>query len=151
MLLALAVLDWCHFWLPDKLTLPLIALGVACSILPGLPSIIDSLIGAAAGYLIFALIGGLYRRIRGRSGLGGGDAKLLAAAGAWLGWQLLPLELLIASLAGLLYAAAAAVVDRRWPSASDRVPFGAMLALAAWLIWLARAQFAALFVMPEAM
>lgn len=132
MLLMLALLDAEHFWLPDKLTLPLLLLGL---IVVNEPSLLDRLIGATAGYAALALIGVAYRAARGREGLGGGDPKLLAAIGAWLGWQALPFVLLAASLAGLGWAGFAALRGRPM-SGQDRLPLGTLMALAAWPIWL---------------
>jgi leader peptidase (prepilin peptidase)/N-methyltransferase len=82
---------------------------------------------AAAAYL--------YRLLRNREGLGLGDAKLMAAIGAWVGWQQLPSVLLFASLLGLLFAVAMSFRGRRI-SLSDRLPFGAFLAAGGWLVWL---------------
>ncbi|MNT74661.1 Type 4 prepilin-like proteins leader peptide-processing enzyme [compost metagenome] len=76
-----------------------------------------------------------YRRVRGREGLGVGDPLLLGAGGAWVGWIGLPSVLLWASLAGLSVAAGALAVRRRL-SGSDRLPFGAFLAVGLWLTWL---------------
>jgi leader peptidase (prepilin peptidase)/N-methyltransferase len=136
-LVALAILDIRHFWLPDKLTLPLVASGFGFSWLTARPPIVDSLIGATAGFAALYVIGLAYRIIRRREGLGGGDSKLLAAIGAWLGWTMLPFVLLLASLTGLLAILAAGF--RGEPvSASDRFPFGAFLAVTAWPLWLAR-------------
>lgn len=137
MLLALAALDLAHLWLPDRLTVPLAAFGLLAALLPGAPSPLDALTGAALGWLLLAAIALAYRRLRGREGLGGGDSKLLAAIGAWLGWQFLPFVLLLASAAGLAAVAAAAAAGRP-PAATDRLPFGAFLAVAAWPLWLAR-------------
>ena len=131
-LLGLALLDAEHFWLPDKLTLPLLLLGL---IVAREPSLLDRLIGAAAGYAVLALIAFGYRAARGREGLGGGDPKLLAAIGAWLGWQALPFILLAASLAGLGWAVIAALRGRPM-SGQDRLPLGTLMAVAAWPIWL---------------
>lgn len=129
-LLALAVLDVEHFWLPDRLTLPLLAAGLGLGLwLP--PTLTDRLIGAVAGYASLALIAFAYRRSRGREGLGGGDPKLFAAIGAWLGWAQLPFVLLAASLLGLLLAALAHLRGR--PITADTaLPLGALLAAAAW-------------------
>ena len=95
----------------------------------------DSIIGAAAGYLVFAAIGAIFFRLRGQEGLGLGDAKLLAAAGAWLGWQMLPSVVLVAALGGL---AQVALAGRLWPAgAADRsLAFGPWLALAFFGLWL---------------
>lgn len=105
-LLTLAVLDARHFWLPDALTLPLIAAGLTIGPWMTSATLPDRLIGAALGYGVLAVIAAGYRALRGRDGLGLGDAKLLAAGGAWLGWQALPPLLLAGSLAGLLVALA---------------------------------------------
>lgn len=127
LLLALAILDWRHYWLPDALTLPLAFFGLTIGLWAGEATLPDRIIGGAAGYgaLLAVAIG--YKRLRGREGLGLGDAKLLGALGAWFGWQALPLILLIASLLGL----AVMLALGRARSATARVPLGAFLALAA--------------------
>lgn len=134
-LLILAALDLEHFWLPDRLTLPLIPAGLAVGWI-GIGSPLDErLIGAGAGFLTLAGIGLAYRKLRGRTGLGGGDPKLLAGLGAWLGWTQLPFVLLGAALLGLT----ALLVLRfggRPLSATDRAPLGALMALIAWPLWL---------------
>jgi leader peptidase (prepilin peptidase)/N-methyltransferase len=89
-------------------------------------------IGAAAGYASLALFGAFYFRLRGRDGLGLGDAKLFAAGGAWLGWEALPLVLAVAAVAGLAFALAVA----RRPGA--QIAFGPCLALGIWVGWLVR-------------
>jgi leader peptidase (prepilin peptidase)/N-methyltransferase len=129
-LLTLAVLDLEHFWLPDRLTLPLLALGLllGLSFPPNFP---DRLIGAVAGYASLALIAAAYKKARGQEGLGGGDPKLLAAIGAWLGWTQLPFVLLGASLLGLL-AVLVARLRGTHLAANTPVPFGTLLAAAAW-------------------
>ncbi|WP_299328449.1 A24 family peptidase [Parasphingopyxis sp.] len=142
-LLLLAVLDIRHFWLPDRVTLPLVLLGLGAAWLTAMPGLIDAAIGAAAGFLLLFLVGAAYRALRGRDGLGGGDSKLLAAIGAWLGWQMLPLVILLASATGLLAVASSALRGKA-VAATDRLPFGAFLAVAAWPLWLARDALAAL-------
>ncbi|WP_448579873.1 prepilin peptidase [Thermaurantiacus sp.] len=123
-ILALAVLDARHLWLPDRLTLPLLALGLAAGPAP-LP---DRALAAAiaGGGLLLVLLG--YRWWRGREGLGLGDVKLGAALGSWLSPLLLPPLLLGASLLGLLMALR--------PSAREAIPFGACLGISAWGLWL---------------
>lgn len=134
-LLLIAVVDGEHFWLPDRLTLPLLATGLAAAAtLDGL-SIVNALAGAAFGFATLWLLARAYRRLRGREGLGGGDPFLLAGAGAWVGWIGLPSVLLWAALAGLSVAAAQAATGRR-VSGTDRLPFGVFLAVATWLTWL---------------
>ncbi|MFC3710946.1 prepilin peptidase [Sphingoaurantiacus capsulatus] len=134
-LLTLAILDLEHFWLPDALTLPLILVGLALGV-GFAPSLTDRLIGAAVGWSLLAGIAFLYQYLRGRQGLGGGDPKLFAAIGAWLGWVALPLVLTTAALIGLLAVAVARLRGREITGAT-RLPFGAPLAIAGWLIWLA--------------
>jgi leader peptidase (prepilin peptidase) / N-methyltransferase len=143
-LLALALIDLRSWFLPDALTLPLLAAGLLLAAwgefggLRRLPTGVTpagSLAGAAAGYLALAGIGYAYRRWRGREGLGLGDAKLLAAAGAWLGAASLPWVVLLAAVAGLALAAARGG-DLR---AETPVPFGPSLALAFWCCFLALA------------
>ena len=135
MLVALAWLDAEHFWLPDKLTFPLAGAGLAAGIAGIAPAFEDRAAGLAVGFGALALVALGYRLIRKRDGLGGGDPKLFGAIGAWLGWQGLPLVLLGASLGGLLWVAARVAVGQR-VTASDRVPFGTLLAAAAFAIWL---------------
>lgn len=134
-LVALASIDIGAYRLPDVLTLPLLAAGLAVTAALAPDRLGDHLIGAAAGYGALAGLAWLYRRIRGRDGLGLGDAKLLAAAGAWLGWRQLPLVLLMAALTGLALATVMAWKSRHL-SPSHRLPFGAPLALAIWVGWL---------------
>jgi leader peptidase (prepilin peptidase)/N-methyltransferase len=134
-LLASAWIDARHYLLPDALVLPLIPAGLAVSWMVAPESLIDHLLGAAIGYGGLALIAVLYRRLRGREGLGAGDAKLMAAAGAWVAWQGLPGVLLVASLAGLLAAVAQAARGHR-PTAESKLAFGPYLALGLWLVWL---------------
>jgi leader peptidase (prepilin peptidase)/N-methyltransferase len=134
-LLALLVLDVEHMWLPDRLTLPLALAGLAVSYALSMP-VIDSLIGAAAGWASLAGIAAAYKAITGRTGIGGGDPKLFAAIGAWLGWFSLPIVLVFAAMLGLLLVG----YDRlsgRPVTRHSRVPLGALLAAAAWPLWLA--------------
>jgi len=93
-LLLLAVVDAEHFWLPDALTLPLLATGLAAAALLDDRTLLDSVVGAGAGFAGLWLLARLYRLVRAREGLGGGDPFLLAAGGAWVGWIGLPSVLL---------------------------------------------------------
>lgn len=130
LLLPLALLDARYFWLPDRLNL---LLGIAGLLVAGPmlgTSLIDRWIGALAGGLILALIAWTYRRARGAEGMGGGDPKLVAAIGAWLGWQALPLMLLLASVGGIVWALIAQR-KRDQPLAERRVPFGVFACTAA--------------------
>jgi leader peptidase (prepilin peptidase)/N-methyltransferase len=93
----------------------------------------DHLIGAALGFVVFATIAFAYVRLRGFEGLGMGDAKLMAALGAWLGWQGLPTALLFAAFTALAYVLARSLAGRR---VTDPIPFGTFLALGGWLVWM---------------
>jgi leader peptidase (prepilin peptidase)/N-methyltransferase len=135
MLLALSVCDWEHTILPDALTLPLLLLGLGANAWLWPPSVTDRALAAALGYLAFRGFAVLYRRLRGRDGLGGGDAKLLAASGAWLGVAALPWVVLGAALAGIGLAGGLALRGRR-VTGRTVLPFGPCLAIATWVIWL---------------
>ncbi len=134
-LLALAVIDARELILPDALTWPLAAFGLAVTWLLDPQRLADHAVGAAAGWLGFWLIARIYTALRHRSGLGAGDAKLMAAAGAWVGWQGLASVILIGSLSALAAVGAAAIL-RRPVTASTPIPFGPFLAFGLWLTWL---------------
>ena len=134
-LLLIVIIDGENFWLPDGLTLPLIATGLAASWLIGLEPLINAAIGAGAGFATLWLIGWLYKRVRGRDGLGGGDPFLFAGAGAWVGWMGLPSVLLWASAAGFSVVAARLLM-RKAVAGTDRLPMGVFLAVGIWMTWL---------------
>jgi leader peptidase (prepilin peptidase)/N-methyltransferase len=138
-LLLAAALDLEHQWLPDRLTLPLIPLGLAAAWAGFGPPLAERLAGAAIGWAFLALVAWAYRRLRGRDGLGGGDPKLLGAIGAWIGAWNLPLVLLGAGLFGI---AAILLMRLRGQevAATSRLPLGTLMILAAWPIWLVAAQ-----------
>ena len=135
-LLALALIDRDHQLLPDALTLPLLWLGLACQIGGWLPQLTleQSVCGAMAGYLSLWLLASGYRLLRGKEALGMGDAKLLAALGAWLGWQPLPQLLLLASASGIVWLVASRGLRGR--SLAAPFPFGPCLAAAGGLLFL---------------
>lgn len=135
-LLALGWIDAETMLLPDVLTLPLLLAGLGATFLLTPGRLAAHAAGAAAGYLLFRGIARLYRALRGREGLGEGDAKLLAAAGAWVGWAALPEVVLVAALLGL-GAAAIARLRGQALSGATAIPFGPCLALALWLVRLA--------------
>jgi len=135
-LLLAACVDLEYFVLPDWITLPLILAGLAVTWLLDPGSLYDHAAAAALGYLGFRLLNAAYRAWRGRDGLGQGDAKLLAAAGAWLGAAALPNEILAAGLLGLV----GALFIRRTLSADAKLPFGPALALACFGLRLAMPQ-----------
>lgn len=134
-LLALAATDLREMLLPDELTLTLVAAGLAVAWWIDDTRLWSHLLGAIIGAGFVAVIAIGYRTLRGREGIGWGDAKLLAAGGAWLSWEGLPSVVLIAATTGLL----AAFATGRLKSARDLqrpVPFGVFLAAAIWLVWL---------------
>jgi leader peptidase (prepilin peptidase)/N-methyltransferase len=133
-LLALAWIDWTEFLLPDVLTLPLLLAGLALTWLWDPETLTDHCLAAALAYVAFQALAAGYRRLRGRDGLGGGDAKLIAAAGAWCGLAALPLIVLGSALTGLLAALGLALAGRTVTS-TTRIPFGPCIALAFWLAW----------------
>jgi leader peptidase (prepilin peptidase)/N-methyltransferase len=132
-LLALAWIDLLHMRLPDVLTLPLLALGLLVEAATASGQFAAHVLGAIAGYSAFKGVAIGYRALRGRDGLGGGDAKLLAVAGAWLGWEALPDVVLLAALLGI----AGVFVWRALGHATNAVtalPFGLFLAIALWIV-----------------
>ncbi len=134
-LLALAVIDWETGYLPDWLTGTLAFIAVAANAFSMFVPLMDALVGAAVGAASFWAIGAAWRRWRGVDALGLGDAKLLGAMGAWMGWQMLPLIVLAGSLASL---AGVALSNLRGSgiSAGDAVPFGPGLAFGGYLVFL---------------
>lgn len=129
-LLTLAVLDARHFWLPDALTFPLAFLGLTLGLWATDVPVADRAIGAAAGYGALLMVALGYRMLRGREGLGLGDAKLLGALGAWFGWQALPFIVLLSTSLGLLAVLAGAAAGHV-ASRHSRVPLGTFLAIGA--------------------
>lgn len=125
-LIALAFIDLDTTLLPDDLTLPLIWLGLLFNLGGHFASLSDAVIGAVAGYLLLWSVYWGFKLITGKDGMGYGDFKLLAAIGAWLGWQLLPVTILLSSVVGAAVGIALIVLvkhDRRVP-----IPFGPYLA-----------------------
>lgn len=136
LLLALGALDATDFWLPDRLTLTLAICGLGSGLIGIAPSIGDRVIGGAVGFGALWAIGAAYRAWRGREGLGGGDPKLLSAIGLWLGWQLLPIVVVLAAMTGLGVVLFWQLTGRA-VRADDRLPFGALLAIAAYPVEIA--------------
>lgn len=135
LLLTLAALDVTEFWLPDPLTLTLALAGLVTGFVGVEPPLPDRLIGGLAGFASLWFVGFAYRHLRGREGLGGGDPKLLGAIGLWLGWRLLPAVLLLAAMTGLAFVLVG-MLRGRTAKMDDRMPFGALLAIAAYPAWL---------------
>lgn len=132
MLLPLALLDARHFWLPDRLNLLLGIVGLLIAGPMMETSLIDRWVGAVVCGLTLAAIAEFYRRVRLKDAMGGGDPKLVAAIGAWLGWQALPLMLLLASLGGIVWALTAQRKGDQ-PLGERRIPFGVFAGTAAFV------------------
>jgi len=130
-LLALTFIDYDTQLLPDQLTLPLVWLGLLVNLQGGFTDIHSAIVGAVAGYLFLWSIYWAFKLVTGKEGMGYGDFKLLAAIGAWLGWQVLPATMLIAAGVGLLYALATSLLGQR--ERSQPIPFGPFLAIAGWV------------------
>lgn len=133
-LIAMSFIDVDHQLLPDSITLPWLWLGLLISLVPVFVDTQTSLIGAAAGYLSLWSIFWLFKLLTGKEGMGYGDFKLLALLGAWMGWQLLPIVILLSSLVGAVIGIAMILIlgrDRNIP-----IPFGPYLAVAGWIAML---------------
>jgi len=130
-LIALSFIDMQEQILPDVITLPFLWLGLLANTLGLYTSLASAVWGAALGYLFLWLVFHVFRLATGKEGMGYGDFKLFALAGAWLGWQLLPLTLLLASLTGALYGVTLILTGRT--SRNTPMPFGPFLCAAIWL------------------
>lgn len=133
-LLALAATDLKYFLLPDFVTFPTIAAGLVTTWSFAPHALLPNALAAAGSYASVVAIRYLYRLLRGREGIGLGDAKLLAASGAWVSWGGLSSVILLGALTALAYA----LWNKRLSaiSATERIPFGAFLALGTWIVWL---------------
>lgn len=130
-LLCLTVIDIDHQLLPDNITIPLVWTGLLVNYFELFTTLNSALIGAVAGYLGFWLVFHAHHKLTGREGLGYGDFKLLAALGAWLGWEMLPMIVLAASITGTILSLSFMAfrgLDTRAP-----VSFGPFLAFGGWL------------------
>ena len=130
-LIALAFIDLEHFLLPDRITLPLLAAGLLVNAIGGFTDPLSAVIGAVSGYGLLWAVYHAYRALTGREGFGYGDFKLLGALGAFLGWQLLPLVILLS--AGVGAAIGITLILLRRHQRSEPLPFGPYLAGAGWL------------------
>ena len=134
-LISLAFIDIDHQLLPDNITLPFLWLGLLCNWFGLFTDLHSSLLGAAAGYVIFWLVMQVFKLITGRDGLGAGDLKLLAMLGAWVGWQALATIIFLSSVVGSLVGLY--LVFFRGRQRSAPISFGPYLACAGWLclVW----------------
>jgi leader peptidase (prepilin peptidase) / N-methyltransferase len=139
-MLAIAAVDARYFIIPDALNAAGLALGLVHAVMVGEGSAIESLalaaLRAAALALVFLALRLIYARLRGRQGLGLGDVKLAAVAGAWLGWNAIPVAIEIAAVSALAVYAPRHYLLRRPLRATTRLPFGLFFAPAIWLGWL---------------
>ena len=133
-LISLTMIDVDHKLLPDNITLPMLWVGLLCSLFGLFASPEDAIVGALAGYLSLWTVFQLFRLITGKEGMGYGDFKLFALFGAWLGWQYLPQIILLSSLVGAIVGITLVVLGR---DRDNPIPFGPYLAAAGWisLLW----------------
>ena len=131
---AMTMIDFDHQLLPDSLTLPLMWIGLLAALIPVFTDLQSAVIGAAAGYMILWLVYQLFRLVTGKEGMGFGDFKLLAAIGALLGWQALPVVILLSSVVGAVVGVAIIAVTGR--DKNIPIPFGPYLAAAGWIAML---------------
>jgi leader peptidase (prepilin peptidase)/N-methyltransferase len=139
-MLAIAVIDARRFIIPDVLSLPAIPAGLLASgrlLDPSIDALVpvDHVIGMLAGGIGLWLVRELYFRLRQREGLGLGDVKLAAAAGAWIGWQSLADVVLLAAALALSFIIGLATARGKELAAAARVPFGSFLAPSIWVVW----------------
>lgn len=134
-LVALTFIDLDKMLLPDQLTLPLLWGGLLFNLAGGFVPLADAVIGAMAGYLVLWSLYWAFKLLTGKEGMGYGDFKLLAALGAWLGWQALPIVLLLSSLIGAIIGIS--LILLRNHHQNKPIPFGPYLAIAGWiaLLW----------------
>lgn len=135
MLISMTFIDVDTQLLPDNLTLPLLWAGLLFNLWTGYVPLVDAVLGAAAGYLSLWAVYWLFKLATGKEGMGYGDFKLLAALGAWLGWQQLPVVILLSSFVGALFGVVLIVLARH--GRGKPMPFGPYLASAGWIafIW----------------
>lgn len=134
-LVALTFIDLDKMLLPDQLTLPLLWGGLLFNLTGGFVPLTDAVIGTMAGYLVLWSLYWAFKLLTGKEGMGYGDFKLLAALGAWLGWQALPIVLLLSSLVGAFIGIG--LILLRNHNQNKPIPFGPYLAIAGWiaLLW----------------
>jgi len=125
-LIALTFIDYDHQILPDEITLPLLWGGLLLNLFGIFVPIHEAVIGAISGYMSLWLVYQGFRLLTGKEGMGFGDFKLLAAAGAWLGWQVLPLIILLSATTGSIIGISSIVLKRT--SRSQPIPFGPFIA-----------------------
>jgi len=130
-LIVLTLIDYDHQLLPDSITLPVLWLGIICNLFGIFTDINSSVLGAIFGYLILWTVYITFKLVTGKEGMGHGDFKLLAMLGAWLGWQYLPLIIIISSMLGAIIGIALILFKSH--GKNQPIPFGPYLALAGWV------------------
>lgn len=133
-LVSLTMIDAKTQLLPDNITLPLLWLGILVNTSGTFTDLESSVFGAMLGYLILWSIYKLFKAVTGKEGMGYGDFKLLAALGAWMGWQMLPQIILLSSLVGAVIGIAMIIFTRH--NKNIPIPFGPYLAIAGWIAFL---------------
>jgi leader peptidase (prepilin peptidase)/N-methyltransferase len=133
-LVAMTFIDLDKMLLPDQITLPLLWLGLLLGIGNIYVNSVDAIIGAAAGYLSLWSVYWLFKLATGKEGMGYGDFKLLAALGAWLGWQYLPIVILLSSFVGAIIGITYLSLTKK--DQQQPIPFGPYLAIAGWITFL---------------
>lgn len=134
-LIALTMIDFDTYLLPDDITLPLLWLGLIANSFGAFTDLPSALWGAVAGYLALWSVYKVFKLLTGKEGMGYGDFKLLAALGAWMGWQMLPQIILLSSLVGAVIGISMIVIRGR--DKNIPIPFGPYLAIAGWIafVW----------------
>ena len=136
---AIAYIDWRRHIIPDGLNMAALALGEIAAFAGDaeapLAAVANAGLRAVVTAAVFLLFREIYRRLRGGEGVGLGDVKLAAVAGAWLDWSVIPIAVALAAFSGLLAAFVAAAARRRLPEPLARLPFGAFFAPSIWLMW----------------
>ncbi len=135
LLLTLGMVDWRDQLLPNLLTYGLVGFSLIAAYVLNRQSFADHVIGAAAGFAVFALVAIVYRAVHHREGLGFGDAKLLAGLGGAVTWWGLPSVILLAAIMGLAFALGRAAWTRSLAT-RERIAFGPFLAFSGWIVWL---------------
>lgn len=130
-LICLTLIDLDHMILPDQITLPLLWLGLILNINASFVPLQDAVIGAVAGYMSLYSVFWLFKLLTGKEGMGHGDFKLFALFGAWIGWQLLPLLILMASAVGAIVGISLMLFKGH--KREQAIPFGPYLAVAGWI------------------
>jgi leader peptidase (prepilin peptidase)/N-methyltransferase len=133
-LISLTMIDADHKLLPDQLTLPLLWLGILLNTAGTFASLEDAVWGAIAGYLSLWSVYWVFKLLTGKEGMGFGDFKLLAALGAWMGWQALPLIIILSSLVGAVVGIIILAISKQ--GRNTAIPFGPYLAAAGWIAFL---------------